>query len=1375
MAAKVHRVGRSAHDAERQALAWLAHRLPDGYTLYANAWIAQRSGVIYELDAVVAAPHGIFVVETKAFGGRITGTDHDWFAPHPMRSPLRLNRLTAQVLASELKRESSYARGVWVSGYVFLSQTLQVDLSGTASASRVHTRKGIIEALTDPDYLYERITGGRRTEPVDDHVAGTLHRLLTGVDKGRPPAEQVREYTLLGMLGRSDDHVEYLARHRLTQKEQVLRVYTIPWSASQQQRQQIQRKASWEASVLVNVGRSDQIVSADAPFIDEMGVCLPLEYFQGITLASWVERYLADDAEWPSLMQRLRIWSQVAQGIDYAHRQGVVHRLLRPDVILIENNGERPALRLTGFDLAKRMEHKATVAWSTVEDERMVWAAPEVLRDLHDAEPRSDQFSLGMLFGLLATGEPPAPSTKAFLQRGGKAPHLGALDARLPKALDPILRRMLAPRPSDRFDSVADAVAALREALSSRKTKTPDPVDPEPPEPGLDPEQLEPGTRLGSDYELVERIGAGGLSTVYRARNLAMGRSFVLKVARADEAAEEALRSEYEVLDALDHPRIVKVRGLSKVVPERMTLIMELVEGQPLPAWLDAHPDPEPSSLQRHAEDLFDVLAYLEAKGLTHKDIKPDNLILGKQGLTLIDFSLVDQPPDRIFAGTALYRDPSLRRWDAAADRYAAALCLFELYVGVHAFEGQAPEPDRLLRLDEDEIEPSALAGFMHQALHPDRGERHEDLATMRAAYRRALGQREETEGQARPVETLEADPNHPLAQGPLSRGTRNALQRAGIRTYGQLVAAEPEQIRRVRMIGRLRLREVLALRDRLIALEVEAQPLPAGPVEAPMLESLAEDERPLSALRLSDGLSRNLEAEGFHRVGHVAAASEGDLLRVASVGKVRLVHIRRSLERLLRMDSAETALDLTTLESAWADATRSLTSRQREVLGARYGRDGAPQRAVEVAEEDEVSRAAVYLHLTNALQRLDPSALEPAIEGLRQALDEADGLLGIEDAAAVVAGRLETEDEALALFVARVLAVHREGEMVLIEGIPGLRGELIALPAFEARQLRELLSEAERLADWPPKQGEAARDSLAATLPGFAGDPVELVARIASDLDRTDAGELFRPPVDPRLALPFLLHREQLPMALDALKAEIDAHFNDQVDWPADQTLADLVAELDLPGVRLDGDQLVARGPDAVEARPGPEPDALPAMLLTAERSPSQIVGGMLAAAQREGSWRMVVTPPDQHPELGRNIARAMGPDANFISFEAELLGRMESDFAKFEKAERFAFLRDELTEAAETLLRDLLREHGRPGAVNVLGDLALLELCQATHLVQQIYNATLGTERGMWVVVVPGIIHKQQPMLNRSAPLFHIEGAVLPLDQAIPVEDPA
>src|SRR5690606_12719448 len=105
------------------------------------------------------------------------------------------------------------------------------------------------------------------------------------------------------------------------------------------------------------------------------------------------------------------------------------------------------------------------------------------------------------------------------------------------------------------------------------------------------------------------------------------------------------------------------------------------------------HPAPDREAQQRYAEHLIAALEFLESKGVVHKDLKPDNLMVDDTRLTVIDFSLAGHPKEAILNGAALYRDPGLTEWDPGADRYAAALILHELYTGRHPFDGRVPFP----------------------------------------------------------------------------------------------------------------------------------------------------------------------------------------------------------------------------------------------------------------------------------------------------------------------------------------------------------------------------------------------------------------------------------------------------------------------------------------------------------------------------------------------------------------------------------------------------------------------------------------------------------------------------------------------------------
>ena len=313
MPAKLIPLGEPAHDAEREAIYFLAHNLPDGYTVYSNPWLVERSGAIYELDTVVVAPHAIYVVEIKSYRGRIEGNDNDWWIPEPIRSPLKLNRKTAQVLASTLRQRSYECGNVWVDGFVFLSHTHDVDVDGPASSHRVYTRRDLHAALTDEGLLRKHLSRLRAPAPVDDHVEEVLHRLLVGADRAARPRRRIRNYVLKGVAERTEHYVEHhVTNDLLADQRGVLRVYPIPPLADPDQRRRIEDRFRWEAQILAKVGRHPGVLQADAPFLDEAGLCLPFEYFEGTSLTSWVAKHHANLRGKASLAARVTLWKKVA-------------------------------------------------------------------------------------------------------------------------------------------------------------------------------------------------------------------------------------------------------------------------------------------------------------------------------------------------------------------------------------------------------------------------------------------------------------------------------------------------------------------------------------------------------------------------------------------------------------------------------------------------------------------------------------------------------------------------------------------------------------------------------------------------------------------------------------------------------------------------------------------------------------------------------------------------------------------------------------------------------------------------------------------------------------------------------------------------------
>ena len=1365
MAAKFIPVGEPAHDAERQALRFLVEGLAATYTVYGNPWIVDH-GAVFELDAVIAAPHAVYVVEIKSYRNTITGNDNDWYVPQPIRSPLKLNRKTAQVLASLLKARSVDAARPYVEGFVFLSHASECRVTGPASVDRVHTRRTVLQAIQDPGRLFRR-EGAK--PPVDDHAARILHELLTGADPTFRPPRLIREWKLEAQVDRTERYAEYFATHRITEQHALLRVYDPPMLSDDVTRKRVDELFQWEAQVLRRIREIPHVIHAEAPFVDEAGNVLPFEAFTGVTLASWIDAHGPKLTGEAGVRAKVDLWKQVAQAIDDAHRQGVVHRLLRPDVVLVTNRAENPDVRVTGFELAKQLYLKGkTIASSSLNDERRRWAAPEVVRSFSDADARSDQFSLGALLAHILVGRPVFDSTEELIRRNGTYTRLQDVNRSFKQSLDQAVGTMLQLAAANRFPSVAAAIVAVENSLENRQVSLPSPAR------NLDPDDLPKDTRLDPDYEITGRLGAGGMATVYLARHLVSGTSRALKVARANAAAEDALRAEYEALKSIKHANIVGAIDITSIVPGRKTLVLERVKGESLASRLAKGPLSD-EERRMYAEHLLSALGYLEQQNIVHKDIKPDNLIVSENGLTLIDFSLVGEPADSL-VGTALYRDPALERWSVVGDRYAAALCLFEMYAGRHAFEGQAPAPNERAHLDPQDFDRPALADFFAKALAPQPSQRHPSAIAMRAALLEALGTKSVASVPPGASNATLTAGDAPLSATSLSGTALNILRRAGITTQGALVALSEAKIRSLPGLGTKKREEVLALQKALEAAGVHGAKA-ATAERQPLYPPLLGEETDVHALAISANLADTLARNGFATVGRLADATRHDLLKIANVGPKTIAQIVQGLQRF--GESARGDHTPTSLDALWDLATRPLQGNQKPALERLFGVRGRLVNQVELSEELGVSQPSVSLAKQRAMDLVDRRVLDEVVEHTEGLLVAAGGLLRIDEAGARLIERWPAEGEVAEIGFLRFLAELEPTRLRCLPILDEEPNEVLARPTFDAASVKAFLDAARTLASaWPPKKPEGVRASLQPYLPEYPLDPIGLATRLSRDLRVTEDGELYEAPVLVEKATTHILGKARLPKTLEWLRDALITSFGAALVTPPE--IHELTVLLNKSGsYRVDPasgtiDVLATRSITADRDSRIVE-DPLPIELRATD--PAEFVARTLRTLSAKDGFRLIVAPPKDYREIARSLVPCLGKDAKFVSYEDAFFTRVDADIAAFDRAERFTAQKPKLRREAEAVLDELVKEHAGPGHRIVLGDTALWGVCDALHLVRKLYDLTATGGRGFWVVAIPGLLTKSQPLFNDrpGATVFSIAGAVLPLGKEVPAAVPA
>ncbi len=252
-------------------------------------------------------------------------------------------------------------------------------------------------------------------------------------------------------------------------------------------------------------------------------------------------------------------------------------------------------------------------------------------------------------------------------------------------------------------------------------------------------------------YRLIEQLGTGGMSVVWRAYDEVLGRPVAVKqLMTADPGSRDRIQAEARLAALLSHPNIAAVYDFGHTRDGAPFVVMELVEGESLEERLHRAGGPlETTAALRIAAQLASALTAVHARGLVHHDVKPANVMLTTVGAKLVDFgvsAIAGDDTDQLL-GTPAYLAPERLRGippSAATDVYALGLVLYRMLAGslpwpaattteelLHAHRKLAPAPlPATLEL------PDGVADALRRCLAKAPGNRPTaaDLATRFAA-----------------------------------------------------------------------------------------------------------------------------------------------------------------------------------------------------------------------------------------------------------------------------------------------------------------------------------------------------------------------------------------------------------------------------------------------------------------------------------------------------------------------------------------------------------------------------------------------------------------------------------------------------------------
>lgn len=1116
-------VTESRYSWERDALDFVSDRWPDHepYRAWSNFEFIALDGSINEVDLLLLTPMGFFLVEIKSRPGRVFGDAGTWTWETEGRlvtvgNPLLSANLKAKKLRTLLERQKAVkVKGSlpFVEPLVFLADpNVRCELRDTAAygvclrdadaTAGQPERPGVVAAVK------RRECPGLKPKPgpfIDRPLAKVVSQAVqqAGIPN-QHRRRRVSDYVLDRLLDEGPGYQDWEASHvqNVGGKRRV-RLYLVWNEATADDRRMIERAARRDFQ-LTDALQHPGVLRALGYTEHEIG---PAVVFEHDPNALRLDHFLAQRGDRLGADVRLDLLRQVAEVVRFAHEKKVVHRGLCPRSVLVSDpDGPRPRVKAHNWQVGYRTGGSSSggardvTATShvdlLVEGAGAVYMAPEAVLPADAAGEHLDIFSLGAIAYHVFTGTPPAGNRLELAEKLRQTRGLlvsDALNGAAP-SLQELVQFSTHPDVAERPYSAADFLAGLDAVEEELTAPAADTV--------ADPVRAQKGDRLAGGFAVLKRLGEGATAVAHLVER--DGDDFVLKVANSDDHAHR-IRDEGEVLAKLRHPYVVQFASavafgdtpgflMEPAYAEKADRKIETL-GQRLRKEGRLHLD----LLQRFGEDLLDVVKYLEEQGIPHRDIKPDNIAVGMVGrgdplhLVLFDFSLSRTPPENVEAGTRAYLDPALprrKRWDLAAERYAAAVTLFEMATGTLPRWGdgrsEASQLDCEATVDEELFDPAlrdALVLFFRKALRREARERHENADEMLRAWRdcfAAIGpaggaELNEDELRARLGEATLDSSVHELGLG--TRAT-NALDRANVLTVEEMLGVSMRRLLRLRGVGNTTRREIVA------AVKILRARLGTPHADAAVAAEEPEDATPGDPARLSvDLIVQRLTRPG---------PREGDTARP-------------SVTALLGLEEA--------LENSWpsqADVAR--------LLGVTRGRVGAVVGKV-------IDRWGRDKPLT-AL-RADVAGLLVAAGGVTTAGELGEAILAARGSVAE-----EPQRSRLGRAVARAAV---EVERTTPE------------PRFLVRRdgTRTLVALHPALADHAARLGDKA-DDLA------GGDPLASPARVLQVLREVPAPPGFEPLADSRLlrlaaaasAGAALSSRQEIyPRRMDALRALRLAH----------------------------------------------------------------------------------------------------------------------------------------------------------------------------------------------------------------------------------------
>ena len=555
-----------------------------------------------------------------------------------------------------------------------------------------------------------------------------------------PGAVLAGRYQILKILGEGGMGAVYQARDREVDRTVAIKVIRPELSGHPE----ILRRFKQELIL------ARQVTHRNVIRIFDLGVAegrrfITMDYVDGRNLQS----ILTERKHLP-VEEAVDIIRQVLMGLEAAHNEGVVHRDLKPQNIMVDASGR---VYLMDFGIAKSMElagmTRTGVLMGTPD-----YMSPEQAKG-EKADARSDLFTVGVIFFELLTGQQPYRSETVMqtLVRRTKERAIPTrqLDSSIPQYINDVVAKCLEIDPDHRYQSAAQILRDL---------------DPNSSKPGAPPAVFDPylgmeaGTSFGPRYRIEGLLGEGGMGKVYKAYDRDLDRLVALKLVRPelarDPIAMERLKQELLLASKIPHKNIVRINDLGDVDGVKF-ISMAYVDGQDLETIIRRKGRLPLEEALAIARQLCRALESAHAENVVHRDLKPQNVLIDQQdNAFILDFGLARTIETGAtlageMMGTPRYMSPEQAEGlaiDHRSDLYAIGLILYEMVTGDLPFESQTvmqamyqrvtqpPKNPKLLNPDL----PDRFVAVILKCLEKDPAQRYQNAAELLRELDTAFG-----------------------------------------------------------------------------------------------------------------------------------------------------------------------------------------------------------------------------------------------------------------------------------------------------------------------------------------------------------------------------------------------------------------------------------------------------------------------------------------------------------------------------------------------------------------------------------------------------------------------------------------------------------